>query len=121
MTAFADASQQPVFVRRKSNADALRRLLINAPSVLARRNAFNDALQFPDIAGALNLATDTGKAMLDAIVTQQANMIAHLNDFKLLLVLTMAAMPLVLFIGSTRQAHQAAAKKPEDEIIHAMD
>ena len=68
-----------------------------------------------------NLATDTGKAMLDAIVTQQANMIAYLNDFKLLMVLTMAAMPLVLFIGSTRKAHQAAAKKPEDEIIHAMD
>jgi len=87
----------------------------------AQVTPFNNALQFPDIAGALNLATDTGKAMLDGIVTQQANMIAYLNDFKLLMVLTMAAMPLVLFIGSTRKAHQSAAKKPEDEVIHAMD
>ncbi|MCW5693018.1 MAG: DHA2 family efflux MFS transporter permease subunit [Pseudolabrys sp.] len=87
----------------------------------AQVTPFNDALQFPDIAGALNLTTQTGKAMLDGIVTQQANMIAYLNDFKLLMVLTIAAMPLVLFIGSTRKAHQAAAKKPDDEIIHAMD
>ena len=87
----------------------------------AQVTPFNDALQFPDIANALNLATDTGKAMLDGIVTQQANMIAYLNDFKLLMVLTIAAMPLVLFIGSTRKAHQATAKKPDDEIIHAMD
>ncbi|MBS0532530.1 MAG: DHA2 family efflux MFS transporter permease subunit [Proteobacteria bacterium] len=87
----------------------------------AQITPFNDALQFPDIAGALNLTTQAGKAMLDGIVTQQANMIAYLNDFKLLMVLTMAAMPLVLFIGSTRKAHQSAAKKPEDEVIQAMD
>ena len=87
----------------------------------AQVTPFNDALQFPDIAGALNLTTQAGKAVLDGIVTQQANMIAYLNDFKLLMVLTMAAMPLVLFIGSTRKAHRSAAKKPDDEVIHAMD
>ena len=81
---------------------------------------FSDALQFPDVSNALNLNTDAGKAALDGMVTQQANMIAYLNDFKLLMILTIAVMPLVLMIGSTRKAGPAAAKK-EDEVIHAMD
>jgi len=80
---------------------------------------FNNNLQFPDVAGALNLNTDAGKAVMDGLVTQQANMIAYLNDFKLLMYLTIAAMPLVLLIGSTRKANQTAKK--EDEVIHAMD
>ena len=80
---------------------------------------FNSNLQFPDVTGAINLNTDAGKAMLDGLITQQANMIAYLNDFKLLMFLTIAAMPLVLMIGSTRKANQGARK--EDEVIHAMD
>jgi hypothetical protein len=47
-------------------------------------------------------------------------MIAYLNDFKLLMFLTIAAMPLVLLVGSTRRANQAAKKEDED-VIHAMD
>jgi len=82
---------------------------------------FNDNLQFPDVTRALNLNTEAGKAVLDGLVTQQANMIAYLNDFKLLMFLTIAAMPLVLLVGSTRKTHQAAAKKPDDDIVHAMD
>jgi DHA2 family multidrug resistance protein len=63
---------------------------------------FNNALQMPDVASALNLATDAGRALLDQIVTQQAMMIAYLNDFKLLMVLTLAMIPLVLIIGTAR-------------------
>ncbi len=80
---------------------------------------FNDNLQFPDVAGTLNLNTEAGKAGLDGLVTQQANMIAYLNDFKLLMYLTIAAMPLVLLVGSTRKANRVAKK--EDEVVHAMD
>ena len=42
--------------------------------------------------------------MLDAIVTQQATMIAYLNNFKLLMVMTLATIPLVFFIGSARRS-----------------
>ncbi len=38
----------------------------------------------------------------DLIVTQQAMIIAYANDYKMLLVLSVAAMPLVLFVGSSR-------------------
>jgi DHA2 family multidrug resistance protein len=63
---------------------------------------FNGALQMPDVAGTLNLATDTGRAMMDAMVNQQAAIIAYANDFKLLTYLTLATLPFVLAIGSAR-------------------
>jgi MFS transporter, DHA2 family, multidrug resistance protein len=59
---------------------------------------FNDALQMPDVQRLLDMATDKGRAMMDLIITQQAAMIAYLNDFKLLMVLTLAMAPLVLII-----------------------
>jgi DHA2 family multidrug resistance protein len=77
---------------------------------------FNNALQMPDVAAVLNLATDTGKAMLDAIVTQQAAIIAYANDFTLLMYLAVASLPLVFFIGSSRVARPGGG-----EPVHAMD
>ena len=43
-------------------------------------------------------------ALLDMIVIQQAAMLAYINDFKLLMILTLATIPLVLIIGRARQA-----------------
>jgi len=64
---------------------------------------FNDALQMPDVTGNLNVQTDAGRALLDTIVTQQAAMLAYINDFKLLMVLTLAVVPLVLIVGTIRR------------------
>jgi DHA2 family multidrug resistance protein len=74
----------------------------------AQVTPFNDALQMPDVHHILNMATDTGRAMMDLIVTQQAAMIAYLNDYKLLMILTFAMMPLVLII-------RAAGRSPTEE------
>jgi len=78
---------------------------------------FNNALQMPDVASTLNLGTDTGRAMLDGIITQQAALIAYLNDFKLLMILTLVMVPLVLLIGT---AQRTPGAKPAD-VAHAMD
>jgi DHA2 family multidrug resistance protein len=78
---------------------------------------FNNALQMPDVANNLNLNTDMGRAMLDGIVTKQASLIAYLNDFKLLMVLTLAMVPLVLLIGI---AQRSPGAKPA-EVAHAID
>ena len=48
---------------------------------------FNDALQ--QAGPMLSTATDQGRALLDAMLTQQATVIAYDNDFKLLMVLTL--------------------------------
>ncbi len=76
---------------------------------------FNDALQMPDVAANLNVHTDMGRAMLDAIVTQQAMMIAYINDYKLLMVLTFAMMPLVLIIGTSKR--KLTEKDLEDAVV----
>jgi DHA2 family multidrug resistance protein len=55
------------------------------------------------VAANLNVHTDIGRALLDMIVTQQASMLAYLNDFKLLMILTLAVIPMVLIIGHARK------------------
>jgi DHA2 family multidrug resistance protein len=49
----------------------------------------------------LDPTTDQGRALLDAMVTQQAQVIAYQNDFKMLFVFTLISMPFVLIIGSS--------------------
>ena len=62
---------------------------------------FNNALQMPDVASDAQPGDRRRpRACSTRIVTQQAAMIAYLNDFKLLMVLTLAMIPLVLIIGT---------------------
>ncbi len=79
---------------------------------------FNNALAMPDVRTILDTATDTGRAMLEQILMQQAAIIAYANDFKLLMWLTLATMPLVFFIGSSRAAKPPAGK---NEPARALD
>ena len=75
---------------------------------------FNNALQMQDVTANLNVNSDLGRALLDQIVTQQAAMIAYLNDFKLLMVLTLAMIPLVMLI---RGAQRPPGAKPAEAVI----
>src|SRR5262249_51922757 len=77
---------------------------------------FNDALRMPNVASTLDMETDAGKALLDFIVTQQAAIIAYANDYKMLLILSVVAMPLVLFVGSSKAVQQRGRRE-----AHAMD
>jgi DHA2 family multidrug resistance protein len=73
---------------------------------------FNDALR---MAGPmLDPTTDQGRALLDRILTQQAQVIAYQNDFKLLMLFTLVTMPFVLIIGSShaRRTGGVAATAP---------
>jgi MFS transporter, DHA2 family, multidrug resistance protein len=59
---------------------------------------FNDALRE---VGALDASTDQGRMLIDALITQQATVIAYQNDFKILMIFTLLTMPFVLLIGSS--------------------
>jgi DHA2 family multidrug resistance protein len=78
---------------------------------------FNNALQAPAVSSILSTTTATGRAMLDRMVTEQAAIIAYANDFKLLMYLTAATIPLVFFIGSSRMPQPTASNEP----VHALD
>jgi len=58
---------------------------------------FNQALADP-AAAMLDPSTDTGRALLENLITQQATIIAYANDFKLMMVVTLLASPLILLI-----------------------
>jgi len=69
---------------------------------------FNDALQMSNVTHFLNVHSAMGRALLDVIVTKQAAMIAYINDYKLLMVLTLAMIPLILIIGKSKQTPSEA-------------
>jgi DHA2 family multidrug resistance protein len=58
----------------------------------------------PKIAHLWNPYTAAGRAALDAAITTQAQIIAYIDNFKLLMILTLLAVPLVLFSASHRAA-----------------
>ena len=78
---------------------------------------FSNALAMPDVTRTIDLATDAGRAMMDAIVTQQASIIAYANDFKLLMILTLAVTPLVFVIGTGSRSRAPAGPA----LAHAAD
>ncbi len=51
----------------------------------------------------------TALSQVDLLVNQQAAMIAYVNDFKLMMLVTLAAIPLALFLRKPRMQAQAGA------------
>ncbi|SED25202.1 MFS transporter, DHA2 family, multidrug resistance protein [Rhizobiales bacterium GAS188] len=76
---------------------------------------FNNALQNPDVARILSMTSDTGRAMLDQLVTKQAEVMAYSNDFRLMTFVSLAAFPLLFLLRSTRR------KPVSSEAVHAME
>ena len=73
---------------------------------------FNTGLQFQVGGGPLDPTTDSGLALLDQVLTQQANLIAFANDYKLMTIVSLAAFPLLLLLRSPRFAPARAASPP---------
>ncbi len=56
--------------------------------------AYQDAL----VASTYNLATQNGLQVINGEITRQASMIAYVNDFWLMLILTLLVLPMLLVI-----------------------
>jgi DHA2 family multidrug resistance protein len=52
--------------------------------------------------------TRAGVAMVNHTVTNQASMIAYNNDFKMMMILTLCAIPLVVLMRTAKQASEDA-------------
>ena len=68
---------------------------------------FSQAMADP-AAAMLDPNTDTGRALLENLITQQASVIAYANDFKLMMVATLLAFPLILLIRTGRNDFAAS-------------
>jgi MFS transporter, DHA2 family, multidrug resistance protein len=68
----------------------------NHASIVPHVSAINRGFENPAIARFWNPMTAAGRAALDAMVTRQAEIIAYIDDYKLLMVATLAVIPLLL-------------------------
>jgi MFS transporter, DHA2 family, multidrug resistance protein len=68
----------------------------NHAEIAQHVTAVNRQFETPAIAHMLSPVTDAGRAALDAIVAQQAQIIAYIDDYKLLMSATLAAMLLLV-------------------------
>jgi DHA2 family multidrug resistance protein len=80
----------------------VRNTVIAHASLTERVTFANPAWHNPAVAKAYDLSTLGGAASLENAVTQQAAMIAYIDDFWLMLFLTLAVTPLLLLIRPPR-------------------
>jgi DHA2 family multidrug resistance protein len=80
-------------------------------------NPFNHAMQMPNVRGMIDMNTDTGRAMADAMVKAQAQIIAFSHDYQLVLLFILAMIPLTLMIGSTKATLRAQSVAPDHAVI----
>jgi DHA2 family multidrug resistance protein len=68
----------------------------------------NPLAQAPYLAAPFSLSTPSGMAALNAEVTRQAAMVAYVNDFKLMMLIALASLPLLLLLREVRRRPPAA-------------
>jgi DHA2 family multidrug resistance protein len=69
---------------------------VNHADIVQHVTAVNRMFEHPTIARFWNPLTAAGRAALDAVVTQQAQIIAYIDDYKLLMIATLVVIPLII-------------------------
>src|SRR6202011_3906217 len=80
-------------------------------SLVERVTSASPAWHNPAIAAAYGVHTPAGAALLERAVTQQAAMIAYIDDFWFMLFLTLLVIPLLLLIRPPRRG--AVVEEPQ--------
>jgi MFS transporter, DHA2 family, multidrug resistance protein len=78
------------------NAMIVRNTQINHADISPLVTATNPGLLEPAVAQVLSPFSAAGRAALDAVVTNQAQVIAYMDDYKMLTFMTLAMLPLIL-------------------------
>jgi DHA2 family multidrug resistance protein len=80
-------------------------------------NPFNHALQMPDVSSIINLTSDKGRDMADVMVSLQSQIIAFSQDYQMVMLFTLCAIPLAIMIGSTKAALRKQSLAPEHSVM----
>jgi DHA2 family multidrug resistance protein len=80
---------------------------VNHADIASHVSPINRMFDDPSIASAWNPLTAAGRAALDGVVSRQAEIIAYIDDYKLLMLATLAVFP-VLFVFSRVEAHDSS-------------
>jgi DHA2 family multidrug resistance protein len=85
------------------NSLLTRNTQVNHAEIGLHVTSVNRAFEDPTIGQFWNPVTAAGRAALDAVVTRQAQIIAYIDDYKLLMIATLAVVPLlIIFTKSSR-------------------
>lgn len=83
----------------------LARTTVSAHAGLVEHITYaNPAWVNPSIASAYDVARPSGVAALDGMITQQASMIGYIDDFRMMLYLTLAVIPLLILIREPKRS-----------------
>jgi DHA2 family multidrug resistance protein len=84
---------------------------VNHADIAQHVTAVNRMFDNPTISQFWNPLTAAGRAALDVMITQQAQIIAYIDDYKLLMIATLAVIPLlIVFTRPPRRRPRAQAK-----------
>ncbi|MGB6938755.1 MAG: DHA2 family efflux MFS transporter permease subunit [Xanthobacteraceae bacterium] len=87
------------------NALLTRNTQVNHASIATHVTAVNHSFDNPSVAHFWDPLTAAGRAALDSVITEQAQIIAYIDDYKMLMIATLAVFPLLLvFKRSSRPA-----------------
>ena len=78
------------------NSLLTRNTQVNHAAIAQHVTGVNRTFTDPVIAQFWNPLTATGRAALDAVITRQAQIIAYIDDYQLLMIATLAVMPLLI-------------------------
>jgi DHA2 family multidrug resistance protein len=74
----------------------IRNNQVNHATIASHVTAFNHAFDNSTVRHALSPWTASGRAALDQVIQTQASIISYIDDFKLMMILSLVAIPLIL-------------------------
>lgn len=90
------------------NSLLVRNTQLNHADIAQPLTAANPLFQTPPMQQFLSPVSAAGRAALDALVTQQAQIIAYIDDYKLLMIATVIAIPLLIVFDRSPRSRTAA-------------
>jgi DHA2 family multidrug resistance protein len=92
----------------------VRSIQANHASLAQHVTPYNPMLRLPNVARLWDIGTTRGLAALDAEVNRQAAMISYIDDFKLMMIVTLLMIPFLPLLSKP----QRAKVSPQEMIVH---
>jgi MFS transporter, DHA2 family, multidrug resistance protein len=98
------------------NSLVTRNTQVNHAAIVQSVTPINRGFEDAAVAHAWSPLTAAGRAALDAVITQQAQIIAYIDDYKFLMIATLAVLPLLVVFRKPRTASASS-----DTTIHVVE
>jgi DHA2 family multidrug resistance protein len=102
------------------NALLTRNTQVNHADIVQHVTTVNRAFESPIVRRFWNPLSAAGRAALDATITQQAQIIAYIDDYKLLMIVTIAAIPLLIIFKKTSYGGGGKANSPPSADLRSL-